>query len=314
MELKIDLANREEVAAAVPLLQLILEGVPKACDGVGKCHNNVNVSTLSVTLDPTEAQAAVAKVLRQAADEMAPTPPLPQAAPIAPSIAGAAALPIAPVVLPDTLPVSASVPLPPAPSPAAVVPAPPVSVAPSTPAVSVELDAAGLPWDERIHSSTKSKIANGEWKVKRGVSPATITRVEAELRALMAAAPAVSAGDFTPEQVDAAAVFGGVHAASAIPSHEAVAVNQFTPAQQAQANMMTEANIAAVFGGVVEPQTFEELMPRIAKAVQMNIMPPTAISSACAIYGLTSVVGLQANPGLVPSVWATLQQQFPELK
>lgn len=47
--------------------------------------------------------------------------------------------------------------------------------------VGAELDAAGMPWDERIHSSTRSKLQNGNWKLKRGVDPdlvATITQAQ----------------------------------------------------------------------------------------------------------------------------------------
>lgn len=46
----------------------------------------------------------------------------------------------------------------------------------------IELDADGLPWDERIHAGSKTKTAKGVWKKRRGVQPVTITEVEAELR------------------------------------------------------------------------------------------------------------------------------------
>lgn len=48
-------------------------------------------------------------------------------------------------------------------------------------------DNTGLPWDERIHASTKALTAKGEWKKRRGVDPATVAAVEAELRAPTAA-------------------------------------------------------------------------------------------------------------------------------
>ena len=35
----------------------------------------------------------------------------------------------------------------------------------------IDLDSAGIPWDERIHSRTKSKTKDGKWKVKRNVDP-----------------------------------------------------------------------------------------------------------------------------------------------
>lgn len=53
---------------------------------------------------------------------------------------------------------------------------------PSATVSDVTVDAAGLPWDARIHSGAKSKLANGNWKLLRGVDPALVASVEAELR------------------------------------------------------------------------------------------------------------------------------------
>lgn len=47
----------------------------------------------------------------------------------------------------------------------------------------VDLDATGLPWDERIHASTKTKKADGSWTKRRGVQDSEYMAVEAELRA-----------------------------------------------------------------------------------------------------------------------------------
>lgn len=64
-----------------------------------------------------------------------------------------------------------------APTPAAQEPAEePTNATP--PAV----DAAGLPWDERIHASSKALIADGTWRKKRGVADDLVAQVEAELR------------------------------------------------------------------------------------------------------------------------------------
>lgn len=56
--------------------------------------------------------------------------------------------------------------------------APPPPPAGDTP----DVDAAGLPWDERIHASTKKKTQDGRWKKKRGVDDATREAVEMQLR------------------------------------------------------------------------------------------------------------------------------------
>ena len=46
-----------------------------------------------------------------------------------------------------------------------------------------ELDSEGLPWDERIGSSSKAILAKtGAWKLKRGVNPKLVEQVKAELR------------------------------------------------------------------------------------------------------------------------------------
>ncbi len=50
----------------------------------------------------------------------------------------------------------------------------------------LELDKSGLPWDARIHATTKTKLSDGTWKLKRKVDPALVTQVEAELRAMLA--------------------------------------------------------------------------------------------------------------------------------
>lgn len=64
----------------------------------------------------------------------------------------------------------------------------PIPVSPT-----LDHDADGLPWDERIHSSAKTKMVDGRWKLKRGVAPAVVKTVLAELRsAAPAQAPVVT--------------------------------------------------------------------------------------------------------------------------
>lgn len=45
-----------------------------------------------------------------------------------------------------------------------------------------DVDASGLPWDERIHAGTKTVTAKGMWKKRKGVDTATISAVEQALR------------------------------------------------------------------------------------------------------------------------------------
>jgi len=57
----------------------------------------------------------------------------------------------------------------------------------------VQLDAAGLPWDERIHSSNHALTEKNLWRAKRGVDPNMKGKVEAELRATLGASAPVNA-------------------------------------------------------------------------------------------------------------------------
>lgn len=58
-----------------------------------------------------------------------------------------------------------------------------------------ELDSAGLPWDERIHSGSKKKNADGKWKLRKNVDEMLVKSVEAENRG---AAPAGELPAFLP--------------------------------------------------------------------------------------------------------------------
>lgn len=105
-------------------------------------------------------------------------------------------------------PLAASIPTAPVPgtvaqsSPAATVPTTttpgPVSLAAGAAPAGVELDKHGLPWDNRIHAETKAKIADGSWRKKRGVDPALVAQVEAELRQVMGAPSAPLAQGVAP--------------------------------------------------------------------------------------------------------------------
>lgn len=80
------------------------------------------------------------------------------------------------------------------PAPTSVAVLPPVANAPATAstvvalvASGVELDSEGLPYDVRIHSAGKSKIANGTWKLKKGVDKDLVVQINAQNKALLAA-------------------------------------------------------------------------------------------------------------------------------
>ena len=83
----------------------------------------------------------------------------------------------------------------------------------------VELDADGLPWDERINAKSKTKKADGVWKRGKGIDDSLFNSVMVELKAkysgsTVAAAPPGVAAAAAPPGVAAAAAPPGVVAAA----------------------------------------------------------------------------------------------------
>lgn len=162
-----------------------------------------------------------------------------------------------------------NVPAEPAPAAASSGPAP--AGTPAAPA-GVELDSDGLPWDSRIHSGSKGKLAKTkQWKKKRGVDPALVEQVEAELKAAMSASPA------NPVEPSAEA-----HTPTPAPA----------PAPPAE-------KPAAPSGAIT---TFPALMQKITA----QGVPQADVTAAVNKQGLQALPLLAARPDLIPAVAATL--------
>lgn len=61
-----------------------------------------------------------------------------------------------------------------------------------------EVDVNGMPWDKRIHASSKSINKDGSWRYQRGVDKETIVKIEAQLRA---SKPTQPQAVFTPPSI-----------------------------------------------------------------------------------------------------------------
>ena len=196
--------------------------------------------------------------------------------PPAPSTAVAAPAPTAPAAPAPTS--TANVPAPPAP---AAPPAPPAA-APSVPAAPtnpVGVDKAGLPWDARIHGSTKTQNKDGTWRAKRDVLPALVVSVEAELRHLM-----------------------GLNASAA----------PLPPAPPAPPAPPPPAPTTAAAPGASPsdaPMSFGAFMERLTPHMMTN--PPKLTTDQMAValgkFGLTGLGQLAITPNLLPAVMAELE-------
>ncbi len=246
--------------------------------------------------------------------------------PLVPSTAGVAPSATAPVALTASGALPALQALAPLPVASAAAPAAPAPQA--SPAGGVELDADGLPWDDRIHAGTKRKNADGRWTAKRGINdPDLVPRVQAQLRAQMAAggvtAPApVRAG---VPNLTVAHLHGGAPAQSAAPLPASTPapstaplaalpmtngpVSSAAPTPPALPDLQPPAAPQQSSGAKPVPLTFQDFMTAMTVEVMSGRVPATALLEACKPYGGTTA--LAANPAPIPEIWAALKAQYP---
>lgn len=160
-----------------------------------------------------------------------------------------------------------------------------LAAAPTNPVGSVDLDADGLPWDERIHSSSKVKNGDGRWKKLKGFNDAAkLAAIQAELRASVQGQAAQSA---TP--------LPGLPAATVAPT------------------ALPGSALPSALPGIpaTDPTTFEQMMTRLSPAAASGTLPPDALQRVCLALSLPNVVALQTQPQFVPQAWALIKQHFP---
>lgn len=267
-------------------------GLPAAVAGAV----DVELATLQHDHESTLPESAFGKPDEAAAAFGVPPAPLPHGATAAPSIAVAAPSLTAPADTTGTTSTGTSTaPLPPA-SAAQTAFAPTAPVAPTTHAGGVELDKHGLPWDGRIHAGTKRKNADGSWTAKRGVDPALVATVEAELRQVMGAAPAPLAPVPTPAQPAAP-----VTTPTAGPASSAVAA----PVPPTQAPVAPVPPAPSAPAGEVPAdarQQFVGLVGRASAAIQGQKVTQAEVNQICADSGIPALPLLANRLDLVATV------------
>lgn len=222
------------------------------------------------------------------------------------------------------------------------LPSAPVAIVPTVPTpASAELDSAGLPWDKRIHASSRNKLQDGTWRMMRGVDKAVVESVEAELRAVQAipvpVAPVVEvvgdkaviavpsphldnrreAGDeiavAAPERyapvwpfaTEQHGVHGGEGATVPLP-----AVPAPVPAPTATLAEM-QAKLDAVAPPVPVPPTpltFADLMKHVTPMLVAGTLPQDTLLAITAEFGLPHLAALGARPDLVAAVRARIDE------
>lgn len=231
--------------------------------------------------------------------------PLDLGATAAPFIAGAAPSLTAPADMTATTfaAPAPTVPAPPAPTNAnaAQVVAPPTANL----AGGVELDKAGLPWDGRIHASTKTKTKPGLWTAKRGVDPALVVTVEAELRQIMAAAPAVAPAAPVAPLAPVAPIPAPQAATATIPTAGVASSAVAAPVPPAPpAAPVAPVPPAPSAPGVDPRQMFVGLVGRTSAAIGAGKVTQDEVTAICAKHGAAALPLLANRLDLVAQVAA----------
>lgn len=152
-------------------------------------------------------------------------------------------------------------------------------VDPNNPDDSGEVDSNGMPWNPEIHASTRTKNADGTWKVQRGKADEAKAAVEA-----FKAQQAPSEVESQPE-----------------PEHNE------TPAPAPQMMDMPGATMPAPSPEIPAPViTYEQIVERFTK-----LMEAGKITDYQVIYNAAGVVNpadLQTNESLRAALWAELDK------
>lgn len=180
----------------------------------------------------------------------------------------------------EALPFTPLTPAPPAPEPESTA----STSTTSETASNVEVDAEGLPWDGRIHSSNKKRIARGDtWQLRRNIDPELVEQVKAELRQVMA----------IPKQP--APIAAGM---DSLPIETAPSSGIVPPAPAETGNIVPPAAAVTPPAGAYSDYKLADLM----RGITSKGIKPETVAEVVAQFGVPSVPALATRADLIPLV------------
>lgn len=171
------------------------------------------------------------------------------------------------------------------------------------------LDSAGIPWDERIHASTRTTKADGTWTRRRNTDDIYYASVMAELtEAARAAEPAASPVPPTPAHVDGPAV-PAIPAPPSVPAQPLAAPAAIAaplpvppvaamPAEPAAPEEPAVPAAAPVAETTAEGLSSMEFMPIMARAMSSGKLTNETMAHYLGQFrpGLTQITQLLPDP------------------
>ncbi len=152
-------------------------------------------------------------------------------------------------------------------------------------ASSGEVDSAGFPWDGRIHARTKTKIADGTWKKKRGIDDATVQAVQAEC-----------AGNPAPT---ATAPANSTASSASVESAQPQAQPMQQPAAQPQQTATT--------GSPGEAPTYSSIVQQIVNGVAQQKFTAPDAQKVLNDHGVADTNALATRDDVFPQIAAALE-------
>lgn len=172
-------------------------------------------------------------------------------------------------------------------------------------------DAEGYPWDNRIHSETRSRNADGTWRVRRGADKDLVAAVRLEFKNGAAnaaeltdnAAPPPPVADKPADPLDPATLgFGTEPSTAAAPP---------PPAANAPAALDPNAWPTAILGEVTPENGAVTLFMKYAMGlIGENKCSSDDLLAVINAHGLTSLVGVGAFPDKIPAIVADVQKRI----
>lgn len=204
-----------------------------------------------------------------------------------------------------------------------------------------EFDAAGIPWDERIHAGTKGRNQDGTWKRRRNTSDVQFASVMAELSARKAgqqpaappaaapaaAAPVTASSDSmaaspvvipsAPAPVVPAAPMAPAANVAPVPA-PAAAPAPAIPATPAAPVTATPAPVAAESAAPAAPPAgggmqFAVFMPKFAHALNTGRFSQDDLKGYLQSWGLTDIGQISTDPIKVEQFYNWLRSAQPPL-